>query len=74
MRLLTVVGARPQLIKAAPVTQALQEAGHLETLVHTGQHYDHEMSQLFFDELGLPQPDVELGVGSGEPGCRLGKY
>ena len=54
MRLLTVVGARPQIIKAAPVSLALQEAGHEEVLVHTGQHYDYEMSQVFFDELPIP--------------------
>jgi len=71
MKLLTVVGARPQLIKAAPVTRALREAGHEEILVHTGQHYDYEMSQVFFDELALPRPDVELGVGSGKPGWQV---
>lgn len=64
MHILTVVGARPQFIKAAPVSEALRRAGLRETLVHTGQHYDAEMSQIFFDELGIPEPAVNLGVGS----------
>lgn len=73
MNILTVVGARPQFIKAAPVSKALREAGHQEFLVHTGQHYDHAMSQIFFDELGIPQPDVNLGVGSGSHGRQTGE-
>lgn len=63
-RVVTVVGARPQFIKAAPMCRALREAGHSEFLVHTGQHYDSDMSQCFFDDLGIPDPDVNLGVGS----------
>jgi len=73
MKVLTVVGARPQFIKAAPVSKALQAAGHHEFLVHTGQHYDHAMSQVFFDELGIPQPDVNLGVGSRSHGRQTGE-
>ncbi|NND71660.1 MAG: UDP-N-acetylglucosamine 2-epimerase (non-hydrolyzing) [Rhodothermales bacterium] len=64
MRICTVVGARPQFVKAWVVSQALEEAGIQEYLVHTGQHYDYEMSQVFFSELGLRSPDVNLGVGS----------
>lgn len=64
MKVLTVVGARPQFIKAAPVSKALRQAGHAEFLVHTGQHYDYGMSQVFFDEMGIPAPDVNLEVGS----------
>ncbi len=65
MKVLTAIGARPQFIKAAPVSAALAAAGVSEVLVHSGQHYDHGMSQIFFDELGLRAPDVHLGVGSG---------
>jgi len=68
-----VIGARPQFIKAAPVCRALRAAGHAEYLVHTGQHYDYEMSQVFFDELGIPQPDVNLEVGSGPHGWQTGQ-
>ncbi|MBI2724009.1 MAG: UDP-N-acetylglucosamine 2-epimerase (non-hydrolyzing) [Chloroflexi bacterium] len=64
MKVVTVVGARPQFIKAAPLSRALRER-HTEILVHTGQHYDDTMSGVFFAELGLPDPDVHLGVGSG---------
>lgn len=60
-----VVGARPNFMKAAPVIRALTRLGVDVLLVHTGQHYDAEMSEVFLDELGLPRPDVFLGVGSG---------
>ena len=66
MHVLHVVGARPNLMKVAPVLQALQQhPGVAQTLVHTGQHYDVNMSDIFFQQLGLPAPDVNLGVGSG---------
>jgi hypothetical protein len=72
MRVMTAVGARPQFIKAAPVSLALQEAGVAELLVHSGQHYDHGMSDVFFDELGLPEPYLNLGVGSASQGAQTG--
>lgn len=67
MKILTIVGARPQFVKAAPVSRALAAAGLREVLVHTGQHYDPAMSQVFFDELGIPAPARHLGVGSDAP-------
>jgi UDP-N-acetylglucosamine 2-epimerase (non-hydrolysing)/UDP-GlcNAc3NAcA epimerase len=65
VKLLTVVGNRPQFVKAAAVSPRIREQGHEEVLVHSGQHYDRDLSELFFEELGLPAPDVQLGVGSG---------
>jgi UDP-N-acetylglucosamine 2-epimerase len=64
MRVLTVVGNRPQFVKSAAVSRTLRER-HEEVLVHTGQHYDDELSAIFFRELDLPAPDHELGVGGG---------
>ena len=72
VKVLTVVGARPQFIKAGPVSAALRRR-HREFLLHTGQHYDHGMSQVFFDELGLPAPDRNLGIGSGPHGEQTGR-
>ena len=65
MRVLHVVGARPNFMKAAPVHRALLPYEHIQALVHTGQHYDEKMSDIFFGELGIPAPDINLGVGSG---------
>lgn len=65
MHILHVVGARPNFMKAAPVLHALGPAGARQTLVHTGQHYDASMSGVFFQQLAMPEPDVNLGVGSG---------
>jgi UDP-GlcNAc3NAcA epimerase len=78
MKLLTVVGARPQFIKAAAVGYAIQAAndagaGIHSLLVHTGQHYDEQMSRVFFEELGLQLPDRELHVGSGSHGAQTGR-
>ncbi len=64
MRVLTVVGNRPQFVKAAAVSRRLRAVGE-EVLVHTGQHYDDELSQVFFDELGLPRPEHHLALGGG---------
>jgi UDP-GlcNAc3NAcA epimerase len=72
MKVATIVGARPQFIKAAPVSRVLRQRHH-EVLIHTGQHYDYGMSQVFFDELGIPEPEVNLGVGSGGHGRQTGE-
>ena len=70
-RIVTIVGARPQFIKAAVVSRALQQqACGEEILVHTGQHYDDNMSQVFFEDLNLPVPEFSLGIGSGSPASR----
>ena len=71
IKLLNIIGARPQIIKAAAVSRAIRE--HFaeevdESILHTGQHYDKEMSAVFFEELGIPRPDYNLGVGSGTHG------
>jgi UDP-N-acetylglucosamine 2-epimerase len=71
-RITTILGARPQFIKAAPVSRALRRVCD-ERLVHTGQHYDAQMSAIFFAELGLPAPDVELHVGSASHGAQTGR-
>jgi UDP-N-acetylglucosamine 2-epimerase len=65
VKVVTVVGARPQFIKAAPVSDALAQRGVHEVMVHTGQHYDPSMSEVFFEELAIPPPAYNLGVGSG---------
>jgi len=79
MKLVSIVGARPQFVKAAPVSRAIarhKSMGHAlsitDVLVHTGQHYDHNMSQVFFDQLQIPKPDYHLGVGSGSHGQMTG--
>ncbi len=71
MKILTVIGARPQFIKAFIISRQLRRH-HTEILVHTGQHYDYEMSQVFFDQLEIPAPDVNLNVGSGNHGAQTG--
>jgi len=66
IKIICVCGARPNFMKIAPIIKALNENGNFQTLlVHTGQHYDKKMSQLFFEELNIPQPDINLEVGSG---------
>ena len=72
MKILTVIGARPQFIKAAAVSNKLRK-NHEEVLVHTGQHYDNNMSDIFFDELGIPKPNYNLNIGSGNHGYQTGK-
>lgn len=73
MRILTIVGARPQFIKAATVSRAIRAAGSDEVLVHTGQHFDANMSDVFFTELEIPNPDHHLGIGGGSHGDMTGR-
>ena len=80
MKIISVIGARPQIIKAAAVSRAIIEHSRgcpdraiTEAIVYTGQHYDENMSQVFFDELDIPEPDYNLGIGSGSHGEQTGK-
>ncbi|BBM72064.1 hypothetical protein RmaAA338_09290 [Rhodothermus marinus] len=74
MKVVSIVGARPQFIKAAAVSRVLRaEPGVQEVLVHTGQHYDDNMSRVFFEELEIPEPDYHLGIGGGTHGQNTGR-
>ena len=76
MKILTIIGARPQIIKAAAISRAVKNifpSQIEEKILHTGQHYDANMSQVFFDELGIPLPDFNLGVGSGSHGSQTAR-
>jgi UDP-N-acetylglucosamine 2-epimerase (non-hydrolysing)/UDP-GlcNAc3NAcA epimerase len=72
VRIVTVIGNRPQFVKAAAVSRPLRER-HREVLVHTGQHYDDELSTVFVTELGVPRPDLELGLGTGTNAEQTGR-
>lgn len=72
MRILTLLGARPQFIKASMLSRALKKAGIEEIIVHSGQHYDDKISQIFFDELEIPRPATNLRIGSGSHAVQTG--
>ena len=73
MKVVSIVGARPQFVKAAVVSQALREGqGTEEFLLHTGQHFDDNMSHIFFEEMGMIEPDANLGISGGRHGSMTG--
>ncbi|MCL0040286.1 UDP-N-acetylglucosamine 2-epimerase [Thermodesulfovibrionales bacterium] len=74
LKIASVVGARPQFIKIAPLCREFSKKDNVRhIIIHTGQHYDYEISKVFFDELGIPEPDYHLGVGSGTHGYQTGE-
>ncbi|MBL0176390.1 MAG: UDP-N-acetylglucosamine 2-epimerase (non-hydrolyzing) [Ignavibacteria bacterium] len=72
MRILSAIGARPQFVKAAAMHRAIVARGHEDIIVHSGQHYDEGLSAVFFEELGIPAPTLNLGIGSGPQGAQTG--
>jgi len=74
LHLVSIVGARPHFVKLGPIARAITEPTDItHRIIHTGQHYDHNLSQAFFDELDLPQADIHLGIGSGSHGVQTGE-
>ena len=73
MKVLTILGARPQFVKAAPVSEQFRMAGFKEVIVNTGQHYDFNLSELFFQELNIPKSKYDLKIGSGSHGFQTGE-
>ena len=72
MKVASIVGARPNFVKLAPVSREVRRRFD-EVIIHTGQHYDYEMDKIFFDDMGIPAPDYHLGIGSGSHGHQTGE-
>ncbi len=72
MKITSIVGVRPQFVKASVVSKQLRK-DHEEVLIHTGQHYDYKMNNVFFTELNIPEPEYFLGIGSGSHGYQTGE-
>jgi UDP-N-acetylglucosamine 2-epimerase (non-hydrolysing) len=73
MKVINIVGARPNFMKMGPIVEEMEKSNFSQILIHTGQHYDYKMSKLFFDDLGLPRPHVNLSVGSGSHAVQTGE-
>ena len=74
LKIVTVIGARPQFIKAATVSRAIAERPDItEIIIHTGQHYDANMSDIFFEQMAIPKPNYHLGIGGGTHGAMTGR-
>jgi len=73
MKIASIVGARPNFIKLAPVDKEMQKRGLDHIIIHTGQHYNYEMDRVFFEDMGIPSPEYHLGIGSGSHGFQTGE-
>ena len=73
MKIATILGTRPEIIKMAPIIAEINQRGIDHFIIHTGQHYDYNMSDIFFEELNIPKPDYNLGISGGSHGKMTGR-